>query len=117
MTQSFHSLYAELCAYTLTFGEGVWLDSVEEGMDYMEEDPYGSGLVVGVRVVHRRRHKAEVQRLHRRRGPLSPGVRADLRRGGRPLVRLGLAASGPPAEQQDEPARPQHGSLKSSSRQ
>lgn len=76
----------------------------------MEEKPYGPRLVVSVGVVNCCGHKSEVQRFHRRRGPLSAGVRLNLGRERTPLIRLLLAACGPPAEQQDEPPCPQHGS-------
>lgn len=95
-------------AQSLTFGEGVRLDNVEESVDYVEEEPDGPRLVVSVGVINRRGDKPEVQRFHRRRGPLSAGVRLPLSR--EPLVLQLLAASGPPAEQQDEPPGPQHGS-------
>lgn len=95
---------------SLTFGEGVRLNNVEESVDYVEEEPYGPRLVVSVGVVNRCGHKAEVQRFHRRRGPLSAGVRLDLGRERAALIRLLLAACGPPAEQRDEPPCPQHGS-------
>lgn len=95
-------------AHSLTFGEGVRLDNVEESVDDVEEEPDGPRLVVSVGVINRRGDKPEVQRFHRRRGPLPAGVRLTLSR--EPLVLQLLAASGPPAEQQDEPPGPQHGS-------
>lgn len=98
----------------LTFGKGVRLNNVEISMDHVEEDPHGPWLVVSVGIINRRRYKPKIQRLHRWRGPLSAGVRPDLSRGSVPLIRLLLAACGPPAEQQDEPPCPQHGSEKSS---
>lgn len=94
----------------LTVGEGVRLNNVEESVDYVEEKPYGPRLVVSVGVVNRCGHKPKVQRFHRRRGPLSAGVWLNLGRERTPLIRLLLAACGPPAEQQDEPPCPQHGS-------
>lgn len=98
----------------LTFGKGVRLDHVEKSVDHVEEDPYGPWLVVSVGIINRRRYKPKIQRLHRRRGALPAGVRPQFSRGRVPLRRLLLAACGPPAEQQDEPLRPQHGSEKSS---
>lgn len=94
----------------LTFGEGLRLNHVEESVDYVEEEADGPRLVVSVGVVNRCGHKPEVQRFHRRRGPLPAGVRLNLGRERTPLIRLLLAACGPPAEQQDEPPCPQHGS-------
>lgn len=95
---------------SLTFGEGVRLNNVEERVDYVEEKANGPRLVVSVGVVNGCGHKPEVQRFHRRRGPLPVGVRLNLGRERTPLIRLLLAACGPPAEQQDEPPCPQHGS-------
>lgn len=97
-------------AHSLTFGEGVRLDNVEESVDYVEEEPDGPRLVVSVGVINRRGDEPEVQRFHRRRGPLSAGVRRTLSPERTPLVPQLLAASGPPAEQQEEPPGPQHGS-------
>lgn len=94
----------------LTFGEGVRLDNVEESVDYVEEEPDGPRLVVSVGVINRRGDEPEVQRFHRRRGALPAGVRLALRRERSPLGLQLLAAGGPPAEQQDEPPGPQHGS-------
>lgn len=99
----------------LTFGEAVGLNNVEKSVHHVEEDPYGSWLVVRVGVINRRRYKPKVQGLHRRRWPLSPGVRPHTSPGSIPRIRLLLlAARGPPAEQQHQPPRPQHGSQKSS---
>lgn len=98
----------------LTFREGVRLNDVEKRMDYVEENPYGPWLVVCVGIINRRGNEPEIQRLHRQRWPLSTGVRPYLSRSWAPLVRLMLAACGPPAEQQEEPPCPQHGSEKSS---
>lgn len=96
---------------SLTFGEGVRLNNVEESVDDVEKKPNGARLVVCVGVVNRCGHKPEVQRFHRRRGALSAGVRLNLGRERAPLIRLLLAACGPPAKQQDEPPCPQHGSV------
>lgn len=94
----------------LTFGKVVRLNNVEKSMDHVEEDPHGSRLVVSMGIINRRRYKPKVQRLHRWRRPLSAGVRPGLQRETFPVIRLLLAACGPPAEQQDEPPCPQHGS-------
>lgn len=83
-------------------------------MDHVEKDPHGSRFVVSVGIINRRRYEPKVQRLHRRRGALSGGVRLELTRSADPSIGLLLAGRGPPAEQQDEPPRPQHGSEKSS---
>lgn len=90
------------------------MNNVEISMDHVEEEPDGPWLVVSVGIINRRRYKPKIQRLHRWGAPLSAGVRLDFRRGPVPLIRLLLAACGPPAEQQDEPPCPQHGSVKSS---
>lgn len=84
-------------------------------MDHVEKDPYGPWLVVSVGIIDSRRYKPKIQRLHRWRGALPAGVRPGHSRSCAPLISLLLTACGAPAEQQDEPPCPQHGSEKSSS--
>lgn len=96
----------------VTFGEVVRLNNIEKRVDHVEKDPDGRWFVVRMGIVNCRRYKPKVQRLHRRRGALSAGVRPHLIRCPVPLIRRLLAACGPPAEQQDEPPAPQHGSEK-----
>lgn len=66
-------------------------------------------------IINRRRYKAKVQGLRRRRRALSlPGARLELRRDRVSLCRL-LPAAGPPEKQENETASPQHVSQQSSS--
>lgn len=95
----------------LTFGERIGLNDIKKRVDHVEKDAYAPWLVVSMGIIYRRWDKPKVQRLHRRRGAPSGGVRQHLSPGFVLLLRRPLLAAGsPPAEQQNEPPYPQHGS-------